>query len=356
MRKFDILSVLPILALILVVSCGKPDARSSRVFPVTVEVARAGSFTRTVMAPSWLESVDEVILEVSVPGRVTAVHVAEGDTVSAGDLLVSTTVDGVSSAGVSASIAAVSASETLDDYYSGNLERVGSLLETGAATPGDYEEALAQARTAASTLSFARAAHAGALDGQSRGTLSAPFSGMVTRVLARVGNPSLGPMVALSGMGALQCRVYLSQNSLPWIQPGLPAFFVTTHHPGALFHGTVSAAGFSVDPTSGLVPVTVQIPDSSGLLLPGMSGTVTIALETLSEGVALPRNAFITDPDGSERVILVRNGRSVVVEPVTGPESGFDRLVLSGVLPGDSVVLLGNRLVAHGDSVSVVTP
>lgn len=356
MRKNDFTGCLLLMTLFLTLSCGSPVPRLARVVPVTVEVARAGGFTRTVMAPGWLESADEVLVEVPVPGRITAVHVAEGDTVSAGDILVSMTTDGFRAAGVSASLAAVSASEALDDYYSGNLERVGSLLETGAASPGDYEEALTQARTAASTLSSARAAHAGALDGYYQGTLSAPFSGIVTRVLARVGNPAAGPMVALSGLGALQCRVHLSQNSLPWIEPGLPAFFVTTHYPGLLFHGTVSASGSSVDPTSGLVPVTVQVPDSSGLLLPGMSGTVTIALITFSEGVALPRNAFITDPDGSERVILIRHGRTVTIEPVTGPENGFDRLVLSGVLPGDSVVLLGNRLVAQGDSVRVVTP
>ena len=328
MRRSDGLSWSLCLTLFWVLSCGASNERPSRVVPVTVEVAGAGGFTRTVMAPGWLESADEALVDASVPGRVTAVHVAEGDTVRAGDLLVSMTTDDVRAAGVSASVAAVSASLALDEYYGGNLERVVSLLETGAASPGDYEDALAEARAAASTLSSARAARAAAIDGYARGTITAPFSGVVTRVLARVGNTALGPMVAVSGLGALQCRVHISQNSLPWIEPGLPAFFATTHHPGMLFHGTVSAAGSSVDRTSGLVPVTVQIPDSSGLLLPGMSGMVTIALETCSEGVALPRNAFITDPDGSDRVMLIRNGRAVAVEPVTGPENGFDRLVV----------------------------
>jgi len=356
MRRNDFWSWSLCLTLLSALSCGTSDERPSRVVPVTAEVARAGGLTRTVMAAGWLESADEALVDASVPGRITEVHVAEGDTVRAGDILVSMTTDGVRAAGVSASVAAVTASMALDDYYRGNLERVGSLLETGAASPGEYEEALAEARTAASTLSSARAARAAAIDGHARGTIAAPFSGVVTRVLARVGNTALGPMVAVSGFGALQCRVHISQNSLPWIEPGLPAFFATTHHPGMLFHGTVSAAGSSVDRMSGLVPVTVQIPDSSGLLLPGMSGMVTIALETCSEGVALPRNAFITDPDGSDRVILIRNGRAVVVEPATGPESGFDRLAVSGVVPGDSVIILGNRLVSPGDSVRVVTP
>jgi len=354
MGRIELLTVS--LILVSAVSCGTPGAGQSRVVSVTVEEARAGGFTRNVMAPAFLESADEALVEVSVPGRITAVHVAEGDTVVAGEILVSTTADGAGAAGVSASLAAVSASEALDEYYRGRLERAALLLETGAVSPWDYERAIAEARTATSTLSSARAAHAGALDGYSRGTVAAPFSGIVTRVLARAGNPAAGPMVALSGIGGLQCRVFLSQNSLPWIEPGLPAFFVTIHHPGVLFRGTVSAAASSVDPASGLVPVTVQIPDSTGLLLSGMSGMVTIALETLPEGVVLPRNAFITDPDGLDRVFLIRGGRAVAVEPVTGPESGFDRLVLSGVLPGDSVVLMGNRLLTQGDSVRVVAP
>lgn len=354
MRRAE--SLAGLLFLMPFISCGSPDQGHERVLPVTIEVARAGGFTRKAMAAGWIESADEVIVEADLPGRVTAVHVAEGDTVQQGDLLVSTTADGVFSSGISASLAAVSASEALDDYYRGNLERVGSLLGSGAATAHDYDIALSEAGTAASTLASARAAHAASRDAGSRGSLSAPFQGTVTRVMAGVGNPASGPMVALSGLGAYQCRVRLSQNTLPWLEPGLPAFFTTRHHPGVLFGGTVSSAASTVDPMSGLVPVTVQFPDSSGLLLPGMSGTVTIALETISEGVVLPGNAFITDPDGSNRVFLIRDGRAVVVSPVTGPESGFDRLVLSGVVPGDTVVLLGNTLLSDGDSVRVAAP
>lgn len=353
MRRADILACL---TAVLPVACGSPAHRKTPVVPVTIEVAGERGFTRTVMAPGWIESADEVLLETGLTGRVTAVHVAEGDSVLAGDILVSTTADGVSAAALSASIAAVSASVALDAFYRDNLERVASLVGSGAATGEDYERALSEAATAASTLASARAAHAAAMGATAAGTLSAPFSGVVTRVLARTGNPASGPMVALSGAGAFRCRVHLSQNSLPWIEPGLPAFFSTPHHPGVLFSGTVSAAACTVDPASGLVPATVEFPDSSGLLLPGMTGTVTIALETLSGGVVLPVNAFVSDPDGSERVFIARNGRAFAVIPVTGPESGFDRMVLSGVQPGDSVILLGNTIVSDGDSVRVAEP
>lgn len=343
-----------LLPALLLSACAGPEQAARAVIPVTVMVAEPGAFSVAVTAPVILEAEDEAVLQVSIPGRVTAVHVSVGDTVMTGELLVSMITDRAHQAGLSASVAALSAARARDSYAAGELRRAAALLQSGSATPSDYERALAGASAAAAALEAARAAHAGALDGMSRGTLTAPFPGTVTRVWAREGNQAAGPLVALSGQGALRCRALLSQDALPGLTPGLPAFFSTSHHPGVSFPGTVRTCGSAVDPATGLVPVTVSISDPMQELLPGMSGMISISVGSEDSVVSLPRNAFVNMPDGSLRVMLVRGGRAFPVTPETGSESGFNTAVLSGVSPGDSVVLLGNRILAPGDTVKVV--
>lgn len=348
MRQADVLPLLLLLA------CAGPDSTQGGPIPVTVVVAEPGTVSRTVMAPAWLEAGDEAILQVSVPGRVTGVHVSEGDSVRAGTVLISMATDRAHAAELSASLAAVSAAEAMNSYADGNLRRAAGLFESGSATPSEYEKALSDALFASAALEGARASHALALDGLSRGTLSAPFSGMVTRVWAREGNPAAGPLIALSGGGALRCRVLLAHSALPWIRPGLPAFFTTSHYPGMVFQGLVHSSASTVDPATSLVPATVSFADSSGMLLPGMSGMVSISLELHQAAISLPRNAFVHMSDGTLQVMVVRDGLAWPVVPVTGFEHGFRTLVSSGVSPGDTVVLLGNRLLSPGDSVRVV--
>jgi len=326
------------------------------VIPVTVIVAEPGGISRIVMSPGWLESADEAILSVSLPGRISGVNVSEGEMVEAGDILVTTVTDRVHDSGLLSASARVSAAAANEAYTRENLQRKSDLLQSGSASSWEYEMALIDFRTASATLASARAAYAQARDGVSRGVLSAPFPGRVTRVWAREGNPAAGPLVAISGGGILKCGVLLPSRALPWLSPGLPAFFTTPHHPGALFQGTVSSASSSVDPITGLVQATVQLGDSSGLLLPGMSGMVSIALETAPEAISLPRNAFVHSPDGSLRVMVIDGGRAVGRTVETGFESGYRTALLSGIDSGDSVIVLGNRIVSDGDRVRVVEP
>ncbi len=342
-------------AMLLIAACGPPSREwRERVVPVTVIVVEPTVFSRTVMAAGWLEGGAEAVLYVPEPGRITGVRVSEGDSVEPGDTLVLISTDRAWTAGLTCAAAAVSAASAAEAAARENLERLELLTESGAASPREYEEALAQAREASAALASARAGYASARDGAARGVMLAPFRGTVTRVWARTGCPAAGPLAALAGEGTLKCRVGLSVGALPWIRPGLPAFFATEHRPGMLFPGWVVSAGDRVDPVTGLVSAVLQFPDSTGLLSPGMSGMASIALETVSDAVVLPENAFVIGPDGERTVMVVRRGRAVELTPDTGLECGFMVQVLDRVTPGDSVILLGNTLVSPGDSVAAV--
>lgn len=342
-----------VFVLFLLCCCGAAETGSERVFPVTVTVAEASGISRMVMAPGFIEAGDQAVLAVPVPARVTGVIFSEGDPVQAGDTLLSMVTDAAYGTGRASALAAVSAAEILDYHSRDMLSRTSALYEAGAASLRDYEQAQADARAAGATLASARAALARAAEGSSAGVLTAPFSGRVTRIWAGEGNPASGPLIALSGEDLLQTRVMLPQRVLPWLEPGLPAFYSTFHHPGRLFPGTVCSAASSVDMMSGLVAATVLIEDPEGLLLPGMSGMVSISLEFFPEALSLPRNAFVHLPDGSSRVMVVEKGvaRERAVE--TGLTSGYSSRVLAGISPGDSVIILGNLLVSDGDRVRV---
>ena len=322
--------------------------------PVTVVVAAPDVISRTVQAPCRLEAGFEAVLTVPVPSRIEDVMVSEGDTVRQGDTLVRLASDDSYEAALGSAAAMVTAARSAYGYAGDNLSRASDLFEAGALSPSDYDAAVAAAEAARAALEGATAGYEAARAAGGSGIVSAPFDGRVTRVMARPGNTAAGPLLAVAGDGVLRAELLVAERHLPWVREGLPASFTSAHFPGEVFQGEVVSASASVDPLSGLVPLTVQLPDTSGRLVPGLSGMVTVALETSEDALVLPGRALIATDGGGWNAALVRGGTVTVVPVETGIRQGNSWEVISGVEFGDSVVVLGNHLVSDGTRVEAV--
>ena len=114
------------------------------------------------------------------------------------------------------------------------------------------------------------------------------------------------------------------------------------------------SASPSVDRVSGLVPASVQFPDTTGRLLPGISGMTCVSLETSTDAVVLPGRALRPLADGSLEAALVIDGTASLVRVETGISQGNRYQIMSGVAAGDSVIVLGSHLVEQGSRVTVV--
>ncbi|MCK4506506.1 MAG: efflux RND transporter periplasmic adaptor subunit [Candidatus Aegiribacteria sp.] len=338
---------------ILMISCGA-ELEIGKSIPVTVIIPQLQVISETIVASCRLESGNEAIVTAMNPGRITNILVNEGDTVSVGDILVELSTDQRYSSAVSSSIAQVSAARTLSANSQTDLARSERLYVSGVISETEYEKSVTFSIAADASVQGALAEYANARSMEESGLITAPFSGTVTRVWVWEGDISNGPLVSLAGVSLIRTELLLAERHLQKLTVGQLVLFSTEHYPGELFQGEVVSFSPSVDPLSGLVPLMVQFYDSSGSLRSGMTGSATIALETVQNAIVLPQRVLKPVDGNSWEAVLIRDGIVETVPLETGIMNGTDFEITEGISPGDTVIALGHHLVSDGDPVMVL--
>ncbi len=343
------------MALVLAAACARQQEIADEPVPVVVTVLAPTAVSDEVIAAARLEGASEAMVYAGAGGRVEQVLISEGDSVVAGQRLVRLATDRSVSAGSSAAQAAVAAATANEASARRSLERLETLYEAGAVSDQELDSARAMYEAARAALQQARAGavQAGAMADNS--FVQAPFDGRVGRIWVREGGSAGGgPVLSVTNSAALVARLLLPEMALTRLRPGLPAYISVTALGGESFPGIVTAAARSVDPVSGLVPVEVAFENPGGRLMPGMTGRVAVLVETHEGVVALPEYAFRRSAEGFE-VARMNGGRVTIVPVLTGIGSEGMVEVVSGLAPGDTVIVQGQFLVADGDPVRIAS-
>jgi RND family efflux transporter MFP subunit len=310
--------------------------------------------SRTLYAPCRLEAGSEAVVSVSVPSVVEEVLVQAGDTVTAGERLLVMRTDDVQRASVFAASAVLEAARASSEYAGANLSRAAELFENGAMSPQEYQRAETGALASEASHMQALAGYSAAVSSAGSGYVTAPFRGTVGRVMVTQGNMASGPLLSIFSGDVRKAELLVAPRHMPFLRPGLPAVFMTDHFPGELFPGTVTAVSSSADPVSGLVSLSVQFFDSSGVLVPGLSGLVMVSLESRDSVLVLGETSLTPKGECCWEAAVVRNGTAQLTEIRTGISNGNRYEVTEGLFPGDTVVTLGHTLVSDGQPVRVL--
>ncbi len=260
-------------ALILVCACGGGSPGTGDASAVPVPSDAAPGEHGTISASVRVEACDEALLFGS--GRVTGVFVEEGDSVTAGQVLVGLSGDALVDGAVAAGLSGVEAARVEASNAEAAYRRCSELFEAGALSSEQMEGAETAMLASRSALQAARADLYGALSGRSASTVDAPFDGVVGRVWASEGlmaGPE--PLVMVTGGGGFVLRALLPERYIGSFEIGDPAGFETTALPGEVYGGVVTSVSPAIDPVTGLLPLTVTLDDPSGTLFPGIYGTV----------------------------------------------------------------------------------
>jgi membrane fusion protein (multidrug efflux system) len=97
----------------------------------------------------------------------------------------------------------------------------------------------------------------------------------------------------------------------------------------------------SVDPTSGQITLRAEVPNPSGLLLPGMYVRVRLEQAETPTGIVVPQQAVQRGSTG-DSVMVVGNDGKVAPRPVkVGTAQGGQWVILEGLTPGEMVMVDG---------------
>jgi RND family efflux transporter MFP subunit len=302
--------------------------RAQRGVPVTAVDVVAGPLEVWREHNGSVSGVNEGVVRARTGDQVSAVPVNVGDRVSRGQVVVRQAGQGTE--------ARVRQAQAARNQAQRMVERLRPLHQAGAISDQEWEGALTQ-------LELASADVAAASDMLS---LTSPLAGTVTEVIARPGMiPASGdPLVRIADLSRLVIYLRVSAAQAAELQAGQPARTAVSAE------GRVHRVALQADPATRLVEVEVVFPPSAGLI-PGTLATVQIGVATRDQAVQVPRAAV---RDGSYAWVIGADNRVTRREVTTGLQGREVLEVLSGLQPGDRVVVEGGSFLIDGALVRVV--
>jgi RND family efflux transporter MFP subunit len=173
----------------------------------------------------------------------------------------------------------------------------------------------------------------------------APYDGIVTARETDVGaliNAGSGTGVELFRMAdtrRLRIYVQVPQSYAPRIKPGVPVELKVPEYPGRAFVATLVRTASALDPDARTLLVELQIDNTKGELLPGGYTDVHFKLPVTGRGVRIPASALLFRAEGLRVASVTANGQVALREITLGRDFGANVEILTGVTPGEAIIL-----------------
>ncbi len=331
--------VIPILAATIMLSCGETEE------PQAVE--RSVSVRATVVQPTErrvvrsftgsLEGERQATIYARLSEAVEKVHVREGQTVTAGQILVSFDKNGASSRYVEA--------ESVFRNSEKTFKKMEYLFGEGAVSESQFDEAK-------TVYDVNRAS----FDAASKlVSIEAPISGVVTSLSVTQGDfPTVGTVLGtVAATERLRVRFSVNAEELAHFSRGAEVE-VSIGENGTRSPGEVTSVSESADPVTRSFEVEVVIDNTDHELKAGTFATIEVVVDHL-ENVFIVGRETITALNDRNIVYLVSNGVANQREVQLGVDVEGGVVVRSGLNPGDTLVTLGQSYLSDGTSVKVAS-
>ncbi|MGF7235846.1 MAG: efflux RND transporter periplasmic adaptor subunit [Frankia sp.] len=358
-------------------SGGSSPAPTSRLVAATV-----GTVRQTVSATGTIEPSQQSNLSFAVGGEVTAVRVAVGDVVKAGQTLatIDSTQLATQVAQAQATVAADQAKVATDTSSAATSTQLAAdqtaLTSAQDALTAARKNLLASAMTspiagtvatvnlsvgqqlgAGSSSSGASAASGSSSTGSGSGGSGASGAGSGGSGSGGAGSggagsggsssvttsssSASGAQVVVVGTGSYLVNATVDDTTVGQLKAGDQAVITPTGSTGATtIYGTVASIGVVSSSSSGVAsyPVTVNVTGSPAGLHPGTGADVSIIVKQLTNILTIPSQALHTS--GSSTVVYrMSSGHQVTTTVTSGVTSGAQTQITHGLSAGDQVVV-----------------
>lgn len=326
---------------------GAPGGAAAAAAPVRVEPVTRSDISQYVLKNTTLEAEQWVEVRTRAGGQVVAVLKEEGDRIVAGAVIARLDDD---MARITVAQREVAFREAQQRY-----EREAALFERNLGSKEGYSNATTQLESAKSLLEQAQLS-------LSYTVIQSPIAGLVTRRSIEVGNMVTNNQIVatVANFDPLLARIQVTEKDFGRISVGLEARITVEAASNREFRGRVKMISPIVEPESGTIKVTVEVPrPEDGFLRPGMFASVYIITETRRNTLVIPKRALVLEGEGNQVFVYEKDEESGQGKAQRRRvEIGFadsDRLeVLSGLSDGDRVITVGQEGLRPGSAVRLV--
>jgi len=401
-----------LIAAILLSSCGggkETGQQTQKKAPlVVVETVSKGEIVRTIDLTGEVVPVESVQISATVEGPVSFCPWREGDQVESGAKLIEIYRE-LYRAEVKAAEAALEVAQAkLADLKAGtrpeeiakaeqnareldesalfaraDMDRIAKLVESGSLPGEELEKAKVKHVGAQAKLSAAKrqlemleagftkttiaVQEASVKESAARLELakarlaecviSAPFSGTITRVYIRKGDMAAMkmPLMEMADFASLVVRCAVPETHASQVRVGMAARAQLDAMPGKPHSAEISRVYPSLDPRTRTRTIELTLKEKIELA-PGMFGRVSVILESVPDAITIPAQAVIVTPAGGRVAFAAADGKAAQRKVQTGIEEGGRIQILSGLEPGEKVIISGQEKLKDGAEIRLPAP
>jgi len=384
-----------------------PSEATAPAISVEVTPVATQTLTISVAAGGSVEAIQDVTVSSKIGGRVIAVPVREGDTVSVGQVLARLETGELMAQLQQAQATLQAAQARLQMLEQGarpqeraqveatvaqakanyanaqeNFARMKSLYEAGAIGKAQLDAAQLQADVARQQYEAARQqwsmvetgprieerqmARAQVAQAQAglayarlqvdNATITSPLAGTVTRRFVDPGVtlafPGQMAVAKVAQIDSVYVVLDVSETDLDRVRLGQPVTLRMDAYPDKVFTGTVREIGQAAEARTRVFRVKAIVPNAGHPLKPGMFGRGEISVARRENALVIPRDA-VSDQGGDSTVFVAEGGKAQLRKIRLGVVSGPVVEVLSGLTKGEVVIVTGQSGVTDGTPITV---
>ena len=308
--------------------------------PVQVSEIENGTVSAYITSTANLVAESEVKILSEVEGRVSRLVVEEGDYVQRGQVLAALVSDDER--------IAVKKAELKENNARLAYERGEDLMGKELISREEHDKFTMEYEIAQQELAESQWA-------LEKTVIRSPFSGRVSERMTQVGQ-HIRPgdeMFQVTDFDPLIARIFLPERDVIGLEEGREVRIDLNADEEVQFAGRIRQISPVVDTSTGTVKVTIESVDTPSMVRPGSFVTVNIVRTTHEDTILLPREAVLRELQ-SAHVFLASDGEAEKREIELGLEEGDFVEALSGVEPGERVIVAGQGGLKDGSPVKIL--
>jgi len=296
-----------------------------------------------------VEPLQEVSLRSEVSGRIEQVHFAEGSVVGEGDLLFTIDRAAYQATADAAEAEMIRAKKRYDRLQQADVRSVSaSDLETAES---DYLRGKAAYDLAKVDLDYTE--------------IRSPIDGRIGSAMVKKGNyvtPATAELARIVQLDPIRVvfsqtdrkHLALHRRELAGTTAALEARIVL---PDGSILPDIGKKDFNdnvINPSTGTIAVRSLFDNPDGLLVPGGYVRARLSDPAGERGIRIPQRALLLDSTGAYVLTVDDTGTVGMVRVEAGPQVEADVVILSGLKPGDRIVVDGVQKAFPGATVQVI--
>ena len=234
------------------------------------------------------------------------------------------------------------------------------LYKTHSVSKQEVDEKVSDEKAQAAIVASTRANRDRLLDLSSFEKVIAPFDGFVasrTTDVGRLINAGSGspvPLFRIVQSDPLRLYVRVPQNEAAQIQPELVAKIQVSQHPGKWYLAKLLDTAKAIDLTTRTLLVQFMVSNPQHELLSGSYGETQLMLPSKKNSVVIPVNTIIFQSKGAQVAVLTNKSTIHLKKIMIGRDYGTHVEVVSGLTPGEKIILNPPDSLVEGEAVKLV--